>query len=114
MPWKDIEKQRAAVRRHYYANKQAYIDKALKRKKMVREWLNNVKGASPCKDCGVKYPYYVMDFDHIGAKSIEIHKLLNYTSIRRLEEEIALCELVCANCHRIRTFTRIGLKSDIL
>ncbi len=117
MPWKDIEKQRAAIRRHYYTNRQSYIDKALRRKKEVRGWVNKLKEASPCTDCNKAYPYYVMDFDHVGDKNIEINKLINSCSIRRLEEEIKNCELVCSNCHRIRTYERLAqssIESDIL
>lgn len=117
MPWKDIEKQRAAIRRHYYANRQLYIDKALRQKREVRNWVNKVKEASPCTDCKKSYPYYVMDFDHLGDKQMEINKLINKCSIKRLKEEIEKCELVCSNCHRIRTHKRLtqtSLGSDIL
>lgn len=106
MPWKDIEKQREAIRKHYYANREAYIQKAHRRRREIKAWLNELKQASPCVDCKVSYPYYVMDFDHIGEKSTEINKLINVTSYRRLEEEIAKCELVCSNCNRARTHKR--------
>lgn len=108
MPWKDKEKQRAAIRQHYYANRQSYIDKAMKRKKEIRQWLNSIKEASPCTDCKVSYPYYVMDFDHIGKKSSTINQLIENCSLQRLKDEIAQCELVCANCHRARTHERIS------
>ncbi len=68
MPWKDIEKQRAAIRRHYYANRQVYIDKAVVRKKKLCQWIGAIKESVPCKDCNKHYPYYVMDFDHTGIK----------------------------------------------
>jgi hypothetical protein len=107
VPWKDIEKQREAIRRHYYANRQSYIEKARKRKKDVRKWVNGIKEASACVDCNINYPYYVMDFDHIGEKKAVINKLIDRCSIKGLKEEIAKCELVCANCHRIRTHKRL-------
>ncbi len=107
MPWKDKEKQREAIRKHYYANRQYYLDKAIKRKKELRKWLNNLKEKSPCKDCGTFYPYYVMDFDHIDKKRIEISKIINRnTSSTLLKEEISGCEIVCSNCHRKRTHKR--------
>lgn len=108
MPWKDIEKQRAAIRKHYYANRQAYIDKAMRRRKEIKQWLNALKEASPCVDCGVSYPYYVMDYDHVGEKVMDVNRLINNCSYKRIEQEIAQCELVCANCHRIRTHKRIA------
>lgn len=106
MPWKDKDKQRAAIKRHYYANRQAYIDKAKKRKKRIRDWVNSQKEASPCADCGVSYPYYVMDFDHVGEKVTEINKIIYSSSIAALTKEIEQCELVCSNCHRERTYLR--------
>lgn len=35
-------------------------------------------------------------------------------NIERLREEIAKCEVVCACCHRIRTFARLGLTDKML
>ena len=65
----------------------------------------------PCADCGHRYPYYVMDFDHIGSND----KLDNIAamagrrhSVAGVLAEIAKCEVVCANCHSIRTFARLG------
>ena len=75
MPWKDIEKQRAAIRRHCYANREYYIEKAQRKRRELRKWLNELKQASKCAGCGINYPYYVMDFDHIGEKKWKINKL---------------------------------------
>ncbi|MEK9195788.1 MAG: hypothetical protein AAB914_00290 [Patescibacteria group bacterium] len=108
MPWKDKQKQRDVIKKHYYANKQVYIDKAIKRKKEVRRWVNDMKEASPCSDCKISYPYYVMDFDHVGPKTKSINAIIDNSSIRGIKEEIANCELVCSNCHRIRTHTRLN------
>lgn len=59
----------------------------------------------PCADCGGSFPTCVMDFDHNGSvKSFSISKGIGRVSIVRLQNEIAKCEVVCANCHRIRTF----------
>jgi hypothetical protein len=113
MPWKDIEKQRAAIRRHYYANRDMYIKKALRRKKDIRLWLNSIKQSTPCKDCNTNYPYYVMDFDHIRDKSEEINRLINSCSMRKLRAEIAKCEVVCANCHRKRTYDRLINRTNL-
>ncbi len=57
----------------------------------------------PCADCGVTYPYYVMDFDHKrGPKKLNVSRMINKTT-GALLKEIDKCEVVCANCHRIRT-----------
>lgn len=62
--------------------------------------------ANPCTDCKNSYPSYVMDFDHVkGRKKTNISVLVQSAgwSISTLKKELAKCELVCANCHRIRT-----------
>jgi hypothetical protein len=60
----------------------------------------------PCADCGNSYPYYVMDFDHVhGDKKFTIGDKRK-GSTERIVAEIEKCEVVCANCHRIRTFGR--------
>lgn len=60
----------------------------------------------PCVDCGGLFPPYVMDFDHVrGSKVVDLSKLRR-ASIEQIANEAAKCDLVCANCHRVRTFTR--------
>lgn len=63
----------------------------------------------PCADCGQSYPFYVMDFDHQKDKLFNIGKA-SCCSVETLQREIAKCDVVCANCHRIRTFAIISLQ----
>lgn len=60
---------------------------------------------SPCADCGGTFPAVCMDFDHVrGVKKTGINQIVaQFWSVDILLEELAKCELVCANCHRIRT-----------
>lgn len=60
-------------------------------------------------DCEIFYPYCVMDFDHRDGeeKRGTINSLLKSEPFKRVLEEIAKCDLVCANCHRKRTFLRM-------
>lgn len=62
----------------------------------------------PCADCGVSYPPYVMDFDHRGdqPKVADISKM-RVAATQKVLDEIAKCDVVCSNCHRIRTFKRL-------
>lgn len=72
-----------------------------------REWVSSMKGA-PCTDCGGKFPSVAMDFDHVlGMKASGIAEMWSWGREKVLVE-LAKCELVCANCHRIRTQTRKG------
>lgn len=72
-----------------------------------RRTLLNTYKSVPCADCGCTYPPYVMDFDHLSDKKFLISKCYK-TNIHRLMEEISKCEVVCSNCHRIRTYNRKG------
>ncbi len=68
-----------------------------------RDFVDGYK-AAPCTDCGHTYPPECMDFDHIDptTKRCNVAALSN-NSIDAILAEIQKCELVCANCHRIRT-----------
>lgn len=58
----------------------------------------------PCADCGKEYPPYVMDYDHVrGSKVTNVSYLAGFAR-QRLRDEIEKCDVVCANCHRERTF----------
>lgn len=64
---------------------------------------------SGCVDCGlvlIDYPE-VFEFDHVEPGKIKSVALwMTSGSEDDLRKEIARCEVVCANCHRIRTATR--------
>jgi len=68
--------------------------------------LNDYKRAQPCKDCGQHLIPEAMDFDHLGDKSFDISKGNRKRSWPAVLSEIAKCDLVCANCHRVRTARR--------
>lgn len=70
--------------------------------------LNDLKTA-PCADCGVAYPPWVMQFDHHpdrGEKGFAIGAQRTNVGLARLLAEIAKCDVVCANCHALRTHAR--------
>lgn len=73
-----------------------------------RRYINEIKESNPCSDCGKYYVYDVMEFDHIrGIKLFNINRAAtNTSSIKRIKEEINKCDLVCSNCHRLRTRER--------
>jgi 5-methylcytosine-specific restriction endonuclease McrA len=65
---------------------------------------------APCVDCGGTFHPDAMEFDHLPEhtkyKGIAV-MLQEGQSWAALAREIAKCELVCANCHRIRTRHRL-------
>ena len=81
----------------------------VQRRARVREFVRAFKETHSCRDCGMSYPHYVMDFDHVfGVKTADVSDLMSRgsCSIHRIQTEITKCQLVCANCHRKRTFLR--------
>lgn len=68
------------------------------RQAIARELIRQLKD-KPCAVCGIQYPPYVMQFNHVrGVKSYNIGAMQSY-SLTRIIEEAAKCEVVCANCH---------------
>lgn len=71
------------------------------------DYINNYKNERCCVDCNTKYPPYVLQFDHCkGTKSNSIKNMKHNSSLNTIIKEIEKCELVCANCHRNRTYKR--------
>lgn len=108
MAYKNKDDQNAASRNHYLMNKQRYLDRNTRYRAEIKEYVQKLKESEPCVDCGVVYPYYVMDFDHLDGKEKEygINFLSSTGRIGALKKEIVKCEVVCANCHRVRTHNR--------
>lgn len=108
MPYKDPEKQKAAQRASYERNKERYRETNKRTERSLYKLVVELK-SNPCTDCGVSYPHYVMQWDHIGTDKIaNVGKLARSASKERVLAEIAKCELVCANCHAERTWQRLG------
>lgn len=96
---------------YYKKNPLSINSSYLRRKKLIRDTIINFKNI-PCYDCGNSYPYYVMDFDHVrGKKKFNLSVAVrHFRSVKTVIKEIKKCEVVCANCHRERTFSRMKIK----
>lgn len=114
MPYKDksspvaMESLRAARLKHYENNKDEYKARAIKRREEIRHFLVDYKESRSCADCHKRFPHYVLDLDHLPGctKLIGPASLPNLGSWKKVHEELAKCEVVCANCHRQRTYFR--------
>ncbi len=72
-----------------------------------RLWYYSLKNG-PCVDCKQVWHPYSMHWDHTENKTFGISQALaKGYSKQKVLNEIAKCELVCANCHAIRTYERI-------
>jgi hypothetical protein len=108
MPYKDKIKQKAAQKEWYQKNKDLTIQRSNASRERRREIVREIKESAPCVDCGKKYPYYVMHFDHLDSsvKVDKISSLISSSSLQSVLHEIEKCDLVCSNCHSIRTWKR--------
>ena len=113
MPLNDPIKQRAASRRHYEKHRDRVIAKAKEHSRAARArtraFISNYLKTNPCVDCG-EANIIVLEFDHIGDdKDFNISDAArNGVGIKKLKDEIAKCEVRCANCHRKKTYERGG------
>ncbi len=101
----------------YRKNRKANIQKAAKHKKKIMAEnavkIIEVLSESACVDCGYRGHPAAMDFDHVrGKKSRSVSAMLAH-SWANIEEEIAKCEIRCANCHRIKTASQLNWYSGI-
>lgn len=68
--------------------------------------ISELKFEKSCLDCGRVLPPITMDFDHVrGVKVMTIAQMRSVSWSKALLE-IEKCDLVCANCHRVRTNLR--------
>ena len=81
------------------------------------EYIQSKKNV-PCADCGNSFPNVCMDFHHTNEETKE-QSLKGYNkssmamrmkkwSIKKIDEELNKCVVLCACCHRIRHFSDLN------
>ena len=92
-----------SVKVNYNTRKRSY-------RRVIDKYIREYKESFGCIDCGEKYPYYMLDLDHISNnKKFSLSAYRHHTSdIEVIKAEMAQCEVVCANCHIIRNYQRSG------
>jgi hypothetical protein len=109
---KGVYRYNSETRKNWYKQKKedvVWVDKvntkARERNKIVKNFINEYKLLQGCKDCGYNKHHVALDFDHISNdKELNV---CNAKSIDQAKKEIEKCEVVCSNCHRIRTYERL-------
>lgn len=70
------------------------------------EEIERYKLEQGCADCGYKEHSAALEFDHVrGVKKANVAQLVG-RGRKVVFEEISKCDVVCANCHNIRTHNR--------
>ncbi len=89
------------MRTYSYKYQEKYHLRLNEKYKLVRQFKSQ-----PCLDCGNTFPPECMDFDHVrGEKKFTVATAMNYSD-KSLLTEIEKCDVICSNCHRIRTLAR--------
>ena len=73
-----------------------------------RAFVQAYKMERGCADCGYNAHPEALDFDHRPGetKMLNIGQKLCNVGLARIKEEIVKCDVVCSNCHRVRTWKR--------
>lgn len=99
--------------KHYNQNKDEYLKRTketnLKTRTEYRKRIVEYFKEHPCVDCG-ETDFVVLDFDHVrGNKKNNVATMIHRCySWEKIENEIAKCEVRCANCHRRKTAKQFG------
>ncbi len=98
-------------RRHYADNKDKRKAQVAKRRRELKKWFKEYKEGLHCTDCGdsASDNPWALEFDHIDPteKKRTISRMVSEgRSKDSILEEIAKCEPVCSNCHRLREYNR--------
>lgn len=83
------------------------------RAKRDRLYFQQIKLERGCADCGYRENAVALDFDHLPG-TVKKYRVACMAGVSRalIDAEIAKCEVVCANCHRIRTANRLNQADD--
>lgn len=91
---------RAAVKKHYYNNKQYYIDKNIDTVNRAKGYINSKKiQCSSCKENDI----VCLEFHHVDPSKKERNLgdiASRGWSNKRIDKEIEKCIVLCSNCHR--------------
>jgi formate dehydrogenase assembly factor FdhD len=95
------------ARYHRATRRKRVAQKKLRHAELVA-WYQALKSRVPCADCGGMFHHAAMTWDHLpgATKVADVSSLLQRHNRKLILAEIAKCELVCANCHAVRTFQR--------
>lgn len=106
-----IRKRDRERMRRKYADPKVWGPLYLKQIESSRQkqvWLCEYLSSHPCVDCG-EQDITVLEFDHTGTepKVANVSRLVDGThALATVQQEVAKCEVRCANCHKRMTDRR--------
>lgn len=87
-----------------HARREEVKARTVRQRLRLRAWVTEYLAQKACVDCG-NVDSRVLEFDHVrGVKRDSIANMVRFgVGLSTLVDEVAKCEVRCANCHRIRT-----------
>ena len=105
-PWCKACKSEYAAE-YYIRNHARRVEYNRRQRKEAVAFYRELKEGRPCADCGGMFHPSAMQWDHRpGVEKVDDVSRMYGLSRERVLEEIAKCDLVCANCHAVRTHDR--------
>ncbi len=97
--------QKTMRRKHYLKNKDVEHKRIKERKLELTHQFCEYKKTLSCVKCGMT-DYRCLDFHHnTGVKNYNVSEMpWRGISFENILKEINLCEVLCANCHRIEHY----------
>lgn len=89
-------KRRELIRQHAKKNQQ-----------IIQEKLFSYLQSHPCVQCG-ETNILTLQFDHLSNKEFEVADNTLRRGWSSLEKELGKCQVLCANCHSIKTAHQLG------
>lgn len=88
--------------------RQCKLDALMAHRQHVRRVVNRWKEIKGCSVCGFHGKHYQLDLDHVDPKTKtgkQNHRAYEPNwKMSRVKEELSKCVILCANCHREKTF----------
>jgi hypothetical protein len=106
----NAERSRAYYQRNLIEHRKVVTIRKKKNLAANKKRLVEFLSKHPCVDCG-ETDVRVLEFDHMvqADKKSNVSDMLRAgCSWKSILKEIEKCEVVCANHHRIRTYTKLG------
>lgn len=97
--------QKEWKQKNYQNKKEYFLARQRKRRECFKRILEVAKN-KPCIDCGHIFQTCAMDLHHRNPeeKIRDVANLQNFSSEKKLREEIDKCDVICSNCHRVRSY----------
>lgn len=103
MPRISKEKNQEYQRKWYKENKDLQIARNKARVAPKIQWIKDFKKDKSCIQCGQNHPA-VLDFHHRNPLDKDRSPYLMASRnvyLKRIIDEVAKCDILCSNCHRI-------------